>query len=570
MIYISSEARQTLLDQAAMGRLNRRNFLYIASAAGLAGALAPSLLDQAFAAGETQAANRAALRASYDYIVVGAGAAGCVLAAELSKSGAQVLLLESGGNDDTSTILNPSIWFHNIGGALDYKLAVTPVPQLNSRKFNMALGHVLGGGSSINAMVWTRGLQRDFDGWAQNGATGWAFKDVLPIFKAQEDWEGGANEWRGAGGPVHIRRPHDPHPTAPAFLEAARQMGFPIHDDVNGPMLPGAGYINMNIAVDGSRVSAVRAFLRPALSQSNLTLLLNTNVLKANFTGKRATGVRVVIDGAVKDIIADKEVILTAGGVQSAKLLMLSGVGDAAALRPLGIDVVEDLRGVGQNLQDHILLSGVVFKYKGKLPDRPADSNGVEAEVYLSSGQSAAGTDINLVLEQFPAATPEAAARFGAPPADAFTIAPALVQPTSRGVVRLASANPNDPLIIDANYLGTDQDLKAVMKAIDAARELGRQTAFDAVRDAELIPGPKAGAEEVQELARLASASFGHAVGTCKIGIDEMAVVDPQLRVHGIKGLRVADSSVIPRIVTAPTNAASFMVAGNAGRLILA
>jgi len=289
-----------------------------------------------------------------------------------------------------------------------------------------------------------------------------------------------------------------------------------------------------------------------------------------NFTGKRATGIRAVVDGATKDIAAAKEVILTAGGVHSAKLLMLSGVGDAAALRPLGIDVVENLRGVGKNLQDHILVSGVVFKYKGKMPDRPADSDAVEAEVYLSSGQSDAGTDINLVLEQLPAATPEAAARFGAPPADAFTIAPALVQPTSRGVVRLASASPGDPLILDGNYLGTDQDLKALMKAIDAARELGRQTALDSVRDAELIPGPKAGAAEVQELARLGSASFGHAVGTCKIGVDEMAVVDPQLRVHGIQRLRVADSSVIPRIPTAPTNAAAFMVAGKAARLILA
>ena len=570
MIDIASEARQTLLDQAAIGRLNRRNFLAVASAAALAGTLAPGLADQAFAAGETQTANRAALRSSYDYIVVGAGAAGSVLGAELSKSGAQVLVIESGGNDDAPTILNPSVWFYNVGGPLDYKLAVTPTPQLNNRNFNMALGHVLGGGSSINAMVWARGLQRDYDGWARNGAQGWAFKDVLPVFKAQEDWEGGANEWRGVGGPVHIRRPHDPHPTAPAFLAAARQMGFPVHDDVNGPMLPGAGYINMNIAADGSRVSAARAFLRPALSRPNLTLLLNTNVLKVNFTGKRATGVRVVIDGTAKDIVSDKEVILTAGGVQSAKLLMLSGVGDAEALRPLGIEVVENLRGVGKNLQDHILVSGVVFKYKGKMPDRPADSNAVEAEVYLSSGVSAAGTDINLVLEQLPAVTPEVGTRFGAPPADAFTIAPALVQPTSRGVVRLASANPSDPLIIDANYLGTDQDLKALTKAIEFARELGRQTALDGIREAELIPGPKASAKEIQELARLGSASFGHAVGTCKIGIDEMAVVDPHLRVHGLQGLRVADSSVIPRAVTAPTNAATFMVAGKAAQLILA
>jgi choline dehydrogenase len=570
MFDMSSEARQTLLDQVATGRLSRRNLLSIAGAAGLVGSLAPGLVDQAVAAGETQAANRGALKSSYDYIVVGAGAAGSIVGAELSKSGAQVLVLESGPNDDAPTILNPSVWFYNVGGALDYKLAITPTPQLNNRRFNMALGHVLGGGSSINAMVWGRGLQRDFDGWAQNGAKDWAFKDVLPVFKAQEDWEGGANQWRGAGGPVHIRRPHDPHPTAPAFLAAAKQMGFPVHDDVNGPALPGAGYINMNIGADGSRVSAARAFLRPALSRPNLTLLLNSNVLKVNFTGKRATGVKVVVDGAPKDIGADKEVILCAGGVQSAKLLMLSGVGDAAALRPLGIDVVENLRGVGKNLQDHILVSGVVFKYRGKMPDRPADSNAVEAEVYLSSGHSAAGTDINLVLEQLGAVTPESGARFGAPPPDAFTIAPALVQPTSRGAVRLASASPSEALIIDANYLGTDHDLKALTKAIEAARELGRQTAFDGVRDVELIPGPKGGPQEVLALARTGSASFGHAVGTCKIGVDPMAVVDPQLRVHGLERLRVADSSVMPRIPTAPTNAATFMVGGKAAKMILA
>src|SRR6476620_7046661 len=297
----------------------------------------------------------------FDYIVFGAGAAGSVLAAELSASGAQVLVVESGGPDDAPTIANPSVWFYNVGGPLDYHLPVQPSPRLNNRTFYMALGHVLGGGSSINAMVWTRGMPRDFDGWAKNGARGWSFADVLPVFKKQEDWEGGANEWRGSGGPIHIRKPKGPHPIAPAFIDAAREMGMPILDDLNGPMLPGAGYINMNIAADGTRVSAVRAFLRPALSRPNLTLLLNTDVMKLNFKGTRCVGVKLITDGVVKDIAADKEVILAAGSINSPKLLMLSGVGEAQALRSLGIDVVENLPGVGENLQDHVLVSGVVL-----------------------------------------------------------------------------------------------------------------------------------------------------------------------------------------------------------------
>jgi len=508
-------------------------------------------------------------RERYDFIVVGAGAAGSVLAAELSASGAQVLVIESGGSDDASTIANPSVWFYNVGGPLDYHLPINPSPQLNNRKFNMALGHVLGGGSSINAMVWMRGMQRDYDGWAKNGAKGWAFADVLPVFKSQEDWEGGANAWRGVGGPIHIRRPKDPHPTAPAFLDAARQMGMRILDDVNGPMRPGAGYINMNIAADGTRVSAVGAFLRPALSRPNLALMLNTNVVKLNFKGTRCVGVKLMTDSAVKDIAADKEVILAAGTINSPKLLMFSGVGEGKALRNLGIDVVENLPGVGENLQDHVLVSGVVFKYKGKMPDRPADSNAVEAEAYLSSGLTD-DTDISLVLHQLPVVTPEVASRFGAPPPDAFTIAPALVQPTSKGSVRLASNKFQDAAIIDGNYVGTDHDFAAIVRAIEAARELGNQHAFDDRRESELIPGPKASAEEIQELARLASASFGHAVGTCKMGVDRLAVVDPELRVHGILGLRVADASVMPRIITGPgTNASAHMIAGRAAKLIL-
>ena len=565
----ANEMIQVLLDQVASGQLSRRRFMTVAGAAGLTAGLPAAMVDQAFAAGDNQAANQAKLEGAYDYIVVGAGASGAIVAGELSKTGAKVLVVESGGADTAPTISNPSIWFYNVGGPLDWKLPIAPVPQLNNRKFNMALGHVLGGGSSINAMVWSRGLERDYDTWERSGAKGWGFKDVLPTYKAQEDWEGGANQWRGVGGPVHIRKPGDPHPTAPAFIEAARQMGFPIIDDANGPMRPGAGYINMNIAADGSRVSSSRAFLRPNLDRPNLTLLLNTNVTKVVFNGDRASGVELITGDGVKSVRATREVILAAGTIHSAKLLMLSGVGDATQLRKLRIKPIANLRSVGQNLQDHVLVSGLVYQYKGKMPDRPADSNAIEAEVYLSSGVDSHSTDINLVLEQLPIATPEAAARFGAPPKEGFTIAPALIQPTSRGHVRLASADWRDAPIIEGNHLGTDRDLAAIVRAIEAARELGSKAALDNVRETEVVPGAKAtNRQDLIDLARTAAASFGHAVGTAKIGTGTDAVVDSELRVHGLRGLRVADASVMPSIISGPTNAPAFMIGGRAAELI--
>ncbi len=513
--------------------------------------------------------NQTQIKGSYDYIVVGAGASGSVVAGELSKTGADILVVESGGPDTAPTVGNPSIWFYNVGGPLDWNLPIKPIPQLNNRKFNMALGHVLGGGSSINAMVWSRGTARDYDVWERNGAKGWGFKDVLPTFKAQEDWQGGANEWRGAGGPIHVRTPGDPHPTAKAFVEAARQMGFPIADDMNGPMRDSAGYINMNIAAEGSRVSSARAFLHPNLHRKNLTLLLNSNVTKVLFSGDRASGVEIVTGDATRTVKATREVILTAGTIHSAQLLMLSGIGDAAELKKLDIAPVANLRGVGRNFHDHVHVSGVVYQYKGKMPDRPADSNAVEVEVNLSSGVDGHGTDINLVLEQLPNATPEAASRVGALPNDCYTISPALVQPTSRGQVRLASANWRDAPIVDGNYLDTDRDLAATLRAIEAARELGSQNAYDGIREVELIPGPAAKRrEDLIEFARTASVSFGHPVGTARIGTDADAVVDSNLRVHGLRGLRVADGSVIPSILAGPTNAPCIMIGGRAAEMI--
>jgi len=512
-----------------------------------------------------------AIKSSYDYIVVGAGASGSVVAGELSKTGAEVLVIESGPDDTAPTIGNPSVWFYNMASPLNYALPIKPTPKVDNRGLALALGHVLGGGSSINAMVWTRGMERDYDAWADSGAQGWAWKDVLPMFKAQEDWEGGANEWRGVGGPIHIRRPRNPHPTARAVVEAAGQMGFPILDDLNGPMRDGAGYINMNIARDGTRVSAARAFLHPNLGRKNLTLLLNTNVTKVLFDGDRAGGVEIVAADGARTVSATREVILSAGTIHTAQLLMLSGVGEASALKKLGIAPVADLRGVGRNLQDHVHLSGVVCQYKGKFPDRPADSNAVEAEVNLSTGVDGHGTDMVLVLEQIPNASPELQARFGALPENCFTISPSLVQPTSCGQVSLVSADWRVPPTIDMNFLGTDRDLEATLRGAEAARELVSQKAFDAIREVEKIPGPTVKSRKDRiDFVRMGTGSFGHPIGTARMGNGADAVVDSELRVHGVRGLRVADASIMPSITSGATNAPSTMIGGRAAQLIKA
>lgn len=508
-------------------------------------------------------------RDSYDYVVIGAGAAGCIIAARLARTGAEVLLLEAGGTDELPQVSNPSVWFTNIGSWLDWNFKAEPSPAVDGRAIPVAMGRVLGGGTSVNAMVWVHGLSQDFDDWARDGCQGWSFQEVLPHFKELEDWEGGANEWRGTGGPVPICTSSDPHPTAQAFLGACREMSIPILADMNGPMREGAGLLNLNIARDGSRASASRAFLRPNLSRPNLTLALETRAAQLLFSHTRAGGVRIQDRNGLRDISASREVILTAGGIESARLLMLSGVGDSAKLRKLGITPVQHLPGVGQNYQDHPLLFGLVFQYKGAMPPRSPRSNAVEVAAFIRSDSAKEAPDIGMVLGQLPILTPELAARFPKPPPDSFTISPALVRPSSRGILRLASANWQDRGILDGGYFTTDADLAATVRCIELCRELGHQRSYDGIRAAELVPGKKLTLTEAREFARRAATSFGHPVGTCKMGTDALAVVDPQLRVHGVQGLRVCDSSIMPRITSGPTNAPTHMIASKAARMLL-
>src|SRR6516225_2427008 len=308
------------------------------------------------------------LARSYDYVIVGAGSAGCVVARRLADgSDATILLLEAGGTGEGSSLSNPPQWVENLGSRYDWAYRYEPSPHVAGRSISLPLGKVLGGGGSINAMVWVRGHRADYDGWAEDGNAGWDFESVLPLFKKSEDWEGGASAFRGAGGPIHVERARDLHPVAAAFLDAGRSCGMPYLDDLNVPEPEGVGPMNLNIK-GGRRCSPAVAYLRPVMGHKNLTVLTEAPVVKLTFTGTRGTGVEFLLDGELCSVGASREVILCAGAIHTPRLLLLSGVGPHVDLERLGIETVIDLPGVGRNLQDHLWIRGLCFEAKHPLP----------------------------------------------------------------------------------------------------------------------------------------------------------------------------------------------------------
>jgi len=514
------------------------------------------------------AERRKALARSYDYVIVGAGSAGCVVARRLvDGTDATVLLLEAGGpGEGVASLSNPPQWVENLGSRYDWAFRYEPSPHVAGRAIPLALGKVLGGSGRINAMVWTRGHRADYDGWAEAGNAGWDFHSVLPLFKKSEDWEGGASAFRGAGGPIRVERARDLHPVAAAFIDAGRSCGMPYLDDLNIPEPEGVGPMNLNIK-EGRRCSPADGYLRPVMGHKNLTVLTEAPAVKLTLTSTRCTGVELLRDGELCSVAASREVILCAGAIHTPRLLLLSGVGPQADIEPLGIDTVIDLPGVGRNLQDHLWIMGICFESKHPLP--APNYNLGDSAAFWKSRPALDRPDLMVMPGQVPLVSDEIAAQYPIPP-NAFVIFPCLVRPQSRGYLRVRTADPNGPLEIQPNFLAEQADVEALTTCVELGLELASQPAYRDLVKRWVVPPRRMSREATVAFVRRSSTTYVHTVGTCAMGAGREAVVDAELRVRGVRGLRVADASVMPTIPSANTNAAAVMIGEFASRLLVA
>ena len=525
---------------------------------------------------------------TFDFIIVGAGSAGCVLANRLTESGRYTVCLLEAGREDTSPWIHIPIGYgkHFTNPLVNWLYRTQKNPDWVDRQVIQPRGKVIGGSSSINGLVYMRGHRQDYDLWRQMGNTGWSFDDVLHYFKKSEDQQRGESEYHGAGGPLAVSDPATRHEIADAFLDAVQQAGHERNDDVNGAKPDGFGYVQWT-SRNGRRCSAAVGYLKPARKRPNLTVISNAHATRLLFDGKKATGVAYEADGMEKSVLAGREVLVSGGAINSPQLLQLSGLGPAELLQSHGIDVVQDMPGVGDNLQDHF--NGTLM-YRSAKPNTVNDifhspwrkiqtglNYGLRRQGLMEMGAAYAGgytqiepgaasPEIQMLLMLFTADTPGDTPH----PFPGFSLVCAIMRPESRGSVQIVSRDHRTAPSIQPNYMSAEKDRQILLGGMRAGREIMAQPAWEGVHEGEFRPGPNLQSDdELVAFLKEQGRSSYHPVSTCRMGTDERAVVDPRLRVNGIKGLRVVDASIMPTLVSGNTNAPTIMIGEKAADMIL-
>jgi choline dehydrogenase len=535
------------------------------------------------------------MRLTFDYVVLGAGSAGCVLANRLSASPENRVLLVEAGPRDWNPVFRVPIMAGRLfmGRYCNWSYETEPEPHLNGRRIPWPRGRVLGGSSSINGMIYARGHRLDYDNWAQLGLRSWAYERVLPYFRRSERHHGGGDAFHGSDGLLPVGPATSSNPLFDAFVEAGQQAGHRLNPDFNGEEQEGVGRYDYNIW-NGQRWSSARAFLDPARARPNLTVITGAQLLKVLIENGRAVGARLAVSGGTIDARAEREVVLSAGAIGSPMGLMHSGIGDADHLMSLGIPVSVDLKAVGRNLQDHV---HVVVAHQSKARDETYDHLRIDKAAVGFAGAALFGKgpfsrfphEGGAFLKTDPSvASPDVQVHFFAGGAgglrhpfarkswsrygDGYVFYGSVchLRPESRGELTLRSADPLDHPIIRANYLSAELDRRTLRQGVKMVRDIFAKPAFDPYRGAEIAPGPDVRDDAAIDTFIAGSAStIFHPVGACRMGVDEGSVVDEELRVRGVEGLRVADASVMPRLVSANTHAPTVMIAERAAELIL-